>query len=124
MSVGDKVRAVIGKGVFDKDNAKFSKVIYVIDSIDGNRYKIKDEEGNIVKRKYKAMELRKVGDVDNRVNDSSKKSSEKIDKKVKKLRKELVGAYAQNLALVTGKTIPKKAKKITEPISKLDDFED
>jgi hypothetical protein len=60
LNVGDKVRAMIWKGVFDKEKAPFSKEIYIIVDLDGRRYVLADEKGQKVKLKYRPSELLKV----------------------------------------------------------------
>lgn len=65
---GDKVRAMMGKGVFEKEKARFSSEIYTVQGQVGYRFQLEDESGNLVKRKYRAGELIMVkGDVKDRL---------------------------------------------------------
>ena len=48
---GDKVRAMVGKGNFEKERAKFSQDIYIIKEQVGYRFVLIDESGKTIKRK-------------------------------------------------------------------------
>jgi hypothetical protein len=53
LKAGDKVRAMVGKGTFDKEKARFSQEIYVIKQQIGYKFIIADiDTGKILKRKY------------------------------------------------------------------------
>ena len=73
---------------------------YIIDEIDGNRYKVRGENGEVNKKKYKAIELLKVNKVIERVDDSKKRKDETVHKHVTKLQKELGGSYKETLKQV------------------------
>jgi len=61
LKIGDTVRGIKKKkSIFDKENARFSKKIYVIEEIKNYKYIIKDEDGNIKKKLYKFNELQLV----------------------------------------------------------------
>jgi hypothetical protein len=58
---------MVGKGVFEKEKAKFSKEIYKIVEQVGYRYILMNEKGDLVKKKYRASELLKIGNVKERL---------------------------------------------------------
>uniref|UniRef100_A0A6C0EIM9 Integrase catalytic domain-containing protein n=1 Tax=viral metagenome TaxID=1070528 RepID=A0A6C0EIM9_9ZZZZ len=60
LKIGDTVRAIKKKKIFDKENIRFSKKIYIIDEIKNYKYIIKDESNNIKKKLYKFNELQLV----------------------------------------------------------------
>ncbi len=60
LDIGDYVRKRVDKKRFDKENAKFSKEIYVIEEKEGTRYRLVDGNGKRTKRLYKYFELVKV----------------------------------------------------------------
>ena len=64
---GDKVRAMSAKGTFEKEKARFSQEIYTIKEQVGYKFILTDEKGITVKRKYRANELLKVGEVSDRL---------------------------------------------------------
>jgi hypothetical protein len=66
LKAGDTMRAMVGKGIFDKEKAKFSQVLYTIKEQVGYRFSLLGEGGEDVKRKYRAGELMKVDKVTNR----------------------------------------------------------
>jgi hypothetical protein len=103
LEVGNIVRAVKAKDTFDKEGARFSKKLYVISEINGNRYILMDEDGNISKRRYKPSELLRVHDVEERLDNVNKKKDEKLNIHVRKLQKEFGTGYDFNLALAQGK---------------------
>ena len=64
LKVGDQVRIKNKKKVFDKgDIITHSKEVYVVAEILGNKYKLKDEKGALVKQLYKQYELSKVNSI-------------------------------------------------------------
>ena len=60
LKIGDKVRCIIEKKIFEKEGQNFSKKIYTIKEISGNKYIIVDENDKIKAKKYKANELQKI----------------------------------------------------------------
>jgi len=86
LHVGDRVRAVVGKNVFDKEKAPFSKEIYTIEMEDGRRLIIKDEQGTAVKRRYRPSELLKIGAVTERIG-KEKETADKEHRKINRTRK-------------------------------------
>ncbi len=61
LKVGDKVRTVVGKNVFDKEKAPFSTEIHTIKEVDRRRFLVEGEDGKAVKKRYRPSELLKVG---------------------------------------------------------------
>lgn len=94
LKIGDTVRAMVGKGIFEKEKAKFSTQLYTIDpSSVGLLYTLRDESGNLVKRRYRPSELLLVtGNVKNRVGKaaalkSKEEAVHKVSTRVAKERK-------------------------------------
>lgn len=86
INVGDKVRVVEGKGVFEKQKATFSRDIYTVEEKIGKRYKVSG-----LKRLYKHYELLVVDDtmvVGKGKGTEKLKSSNRSEKISKELRKE------------------------------------
>jgi hypothetical protein len=86
-NTGDDVRVLEGKGRFDKGNAKFSKELFEIHERVGYSYKVKDNDGEVKKRRFKPIELQQVGNVENVINRARVKRDEKDDKKYKATNK-------------------------------------
>ena len=90
---GDRVRAMVGKGIFEKEKAKFSTTIYTISEQVGYRFVLVDEDGKTVKRKYRAGELLKVkGNVEDRIKENvveKAKAKHKSSKKVAHEHKQI-----------------------------------
>jgi uncharacterized membrane protein (UPF0127 family) len=84
LDIGTKVRAIKKKNIFDKEKPSFSKKIYEIDDIKGLKYIIKDDEGNIKKKLYKAHELQPVDE-----KNIDKYNQNEANKEIKQLKKEL-----------------------------------
>lgn len=62
LKIGDKVRVLITKNVFDKNDViKYSKNIFTISDTDKQKYILTDDETNeILERKFKYYELQKI----------------------------------------------------------------
>lgn len=61
IDVGDYVRTMNSKTIFDKEGEKYSKTVYIIVGIVGNKYEIKNiSTDTILKRKYGINELLKI----------------------------------------------------------------
>ena len=88
--VGDKVRILENKDLFDKGRAQWSHIVYRIEKIDGHRMIVNGEA-------YQYYQLQKIAGVHTKLFDSNEvvdKVAIKKDKKiVRDLRKEGVGAY-------------------------------
>ncbi len=84
LNIGDTIRAIkTNKTIFDKEGINFSKKLYTIDDIKGLKYIIKDEDGNIKKKLYKAHELQIVDK-----NKIDKLEKENVNKEIKKLKRD------------------------------------
>lgn len=59
---GNLVRTMVGKGIFDKEKAKFSTTIYTVLRQEGYRFVLSDDKGQEVKRRYRPNELLVVKD--------------------------------------------------------------
>lgn len=124
LETGDLVRVALNKGKFDKENITFSKEIYLINEVDGYKYRVMTTEGVEIPRKYKYFELLKVDEdkVDNKINDSSIELSKKKQKQKRKLRKE----FGEDIKVGESnrkKVIARKAQ-VNNVNDKLDLFED
>lgn len=118
LTVGDKVRALVGKSIFDKEGASFSKMIYTIDSVEGNRFRLRDEQGKIMKKRYKPAELKEVRDVVDRLDDRVQETVEK-HKKIVKVRRATGASYAgAQEALVTASA--PRSKRVMKPAKIID----
>lgn len=78
---GDEVRKKLTKTQFQKQGENWSTETYVIDSMDGLKYKIKDKEGSIQKKKYNHSELKLV-------KSKSTEEDELFDQEVKEVKKK------------------------------------
>ena len=81
--VGDKVRIVRKKRVFDKgDEIKYSNDIYMVEEVNGNKIKL-----NGVQRTYKPYELKTIGDlVENDVDEPEKQTEQnQVDQMIKRM---------------------------------------
>jgi hypothetical protein len=65
LEVGERVRVRVDRGAFDKEKPTFSSSVYVVDEVDGNKYRVRGEDdGKMARRRYKYFELLPVrGDV-------------------------------------------------------------
>ena len=88
INVGDTVRIARGKTKFDKETYTFSTELYKVKMIDGYRFVLVDENGDEVKRKYKADELLKVIKTTERVDKETIGKADKKHKHKLKLRRE------------------------------------
>jgi len=115
LDIGDYVRKRVDKGRFDKEQANFSKEIYVISKKVGTKYRIIDADEIEQKRDYKYFELIKVNpdEVEGRIKTIEKEIVEKQAKIKRKLRKE----FGELIKPQPKKAIVKKSNK------KLDRFD-
>jgi hypothetical protein len=115
---GDSVRALLGKGTFEKEKQKFSSDIYTIKQQAGFRFILIDESGKVVKRKYRANELLKIDKVVNRL--SKKKTEvEREHKHIRKTSKAIDKGYLETIDQIA-KVHEQKSKRITKRPTKLD----
>ena len=117
LHVGDRVRAVVGKNVFDKEKAPFSKEIYTIEREDGRRLIIKDEQGYDVKRRYRPSELLKIGEVTDRLG-KEKEKAEQEHRKIKKTRKATGKSYSETIEDISNRDEPRQKRKST-PVTRM-----
>lgn len=116
LKVGDRVRAAVGKKMFEKEGAVFSKMIYTIESKDKNKFRLRDEEGKLVKRKYKPVELKPViGEVTERIDDRELKSVEAHHKKVVKVRKATGKGYLDAETAIAEQNTPRPQRTAYGP---------
>lgn len=110
--IGDHVRIVLDKGVFNKgDNVQVSKTIYIIKGIEKNRYVI--SEGNTeLERRYKEYELIKVTKIEEKKEEKENKDEIKHNEQVKekkvKRRVKKEGIEINNVV--------ERPKRITNPV--------
>jgi hypothetical protein len=62
--VGDFVRILKNKKVFEKGTEKWSAQLYIIDSIDKLSFKIKNTNGVLLKRNFKNWQLKKANNTE------------------------------------------------------------
>ena len=115
---GDKVRVMNAKENFEKEKARFSQEIYTIKEQVGYRFVLIDEKGSIVKRKYRANELLKVGEVTERLG----KEKEEVEKKHKKINRtrRATGKNYEEATLAIAKKDEPREKRIKKKVTKLD----
>ena len=124
INVGDMVRTLNSKTIFDKEGEKYSKVVYEVVSIIGNKYQIKNNKtDSILQKRYGIHELSKVNShFDSFENENNKEKEEvvKEHKTQQKVNKE--GLSTANI-ISTGR--PKRSvvsKKLWEN-EENDDFD-
>lgn len=83
INIGDKVRVMVGKGIFEKEKAQFSIDTYTVENQQGYRFILKNEQGNLIKKLYRPNEILVIKEVEDRLNNVI----EKADKKHKKINK-------------------------------------
>jgi hypothetical protein len=118
INVGDMVRTLNSKTIFDKEGEKYSKVVYEVVSIIGNKYQIKNvkTDSNLQKR-YGIHELSKVNpNFESFENQNQTKDKEEVVKEHKTQRKvNKEGLDTSNIITTTGR--PKRSvvsKKLWE----------
>lgn len=91
LQVGDHVRRRVDRGAFDKEGARFSSDIFIIDSRVGFKYRIRDAQGALQPRKYKYFELQKVSpaEVEGKAAEGGRAQAEGQSRRVRRLRHEL-----------------------------------
>ena len=116
---GDKVRAMVGKGTFEKEKARFSQEIYTVQEQIGYKFKIADSDtGKTLKRKYRSSELIKIGEVTERIG-KTKQTADKEHKKINRTRKALDTSYDAAVAAINARDQPKE-RRVTKRVTKLD----
>jgi hypothetical protein len=109
LDIGDYVRKRTDKGRFDKEDAKFSKEIYIIAEQLGHKYRLMDADEKLLPRKFKYFELSKVdpGEVEGSVGEK-KGQAETQHRKQRQVAKELGTSYDG-----AGKAIQEATKRFT-----------
>jgi hypothetical protein len=112
---GDRVRAMLGKGTFEKEKQKFSSEIYTIVKQIGYKFELVGEDGKIVKRKYRASELLKVDKVADRLG-TAKRKAEKEHKHTTRVRKATGKTYDEATESIkkANEPRPNRVKKTRE----------
>ena len=90
IDVGDFVRVSVDKSKFQKQTITFSPDLYVVSDKDGYKYRVIDEYGVELKRKYKYFELLKVDPdaIEGTATTSEQKKITKLDKQVRDLKQK------------------------------------
>jgi hypothetical protein len=93
IKIGDLVRTLNSKHIFEKEGEKYSTVVYEVVGIIGNKYEIKNiKTNNILQKKYGIYELSKISETiekfDNKKNNKNKQQILKDYKTNLKLQKE------------------------------------
>ena len=116
---GDKVRAMVGKGTFEKEKARFSQEIYIVQEQIGYKFKIADSDtGKTLKRKYRSSELIRIDEVRERIG-KNKQTADKEHKKINRTRKALDTSYDEAVVAIGARDQPKE-KRIRKKVTKLD----
>ena len=109
---GERVRAMVGKGVFEKEKAKFSTKVYKGLRQEGYRFVLENEDGKEVKRRYRPSELLVIrGEVVDRLGKTNKKA-EKENKKSRKVEKELKNIDAEVVEERKSKRVRKTRERL------------
>lgn len=118
--IGDKVRTLKRKGIFEKGGKLYSSKTYVIAKIKGYSFKLKNPDTNkLVKRTFKYYELQRVGAIEK---DESRdlgqnvvkvKKALKVDRKVAQEQKQLESDVTEEVKR------PKRPKREQKPTEKL-----
>jgi hypothetical protein len=91
--VGDSVRILKNKKVFEKGIEKWSAQLYTIDSIDKLSFKIKNTNGMLLKRNYKNWQLKKANDTEHftpsKVEEQYSSKAVRADNKLKRMNMKL-----------------------------------
>lgn len=119
LQIGDYVRVLKNKGEMTKksftNNWSFNK--YIIDKIEGNRYYLKYKNGNKKKNSYLERELQKVDGKDDDKNkilfNEQMKEQNKINKKIRTLRKEKIHIVNDSGEYIIDKRLIPKSNKRT-----------
>jgi hypothetical protein len=110
IKTGDTVRAIVGKGIFEKEKARFSLDLYTVMGQEGYRFILKDEKGQQVKRKYRPSELKVVKTVTDRL------EVQKEDNQVRKMqRSKAFNSYDEIVTAIDKKNEPKSKRTIRKP---------
>ena len=99
IKIGDEVRIKLSKKQFDKEGQNWSTEIYIVDSMEGLKYRVKSMNGELQKKKYNHADLKLISsnstDAD-KIFDEEVKEIKK-DHKVNKIIKEKEGLDVNNI---------------------------
>ena len=82
-----RVRVVEAKKGFAKEGPRYSKEIFTTVELDGFRWKVKNSEGRVQRRRFKAQELLPIGEVRDAKDTPLQKAAEKKTSHATKLRR-------------------------------------
>ena len=106
IEVGDKVRIGNPKKLFEKEGKGYSDKVYTVVEVDKLRVKLKDENGNVVRKRYLPYQLLEIEDVEARtgskVDEVRKEEGRRITGE-RRLRKTGVGDLAVQDKKLRGK---------------------
>jgi hypothetical protein len=119
--IGDSIRILKNKKVFEKGTEKWSAQTYVIDSIDKLSFKIKNTNGVLLKRNYKNWQLKKANDTKQftppKVEAQHSSKAIRVDNKFKRLNMKSGIADKLNenneAILINPRMAPANVKRIT-----------
>lgn len=106
---GDHVRVMVGKGIFEKEKAKFSSIVYTVLRQEGYRFILVDADGDEVKRRYRPSELLVVDEEPTRVSlkETTKEKAEAHHAKIRRVAKALGTSYAEATRAIKEATKPR-----------------
>ena len=112
-SIGDRVRLLKDKGLFDKGTKQWTNEIYTIDDYEGFSFRVKSEAGNIIKKLYKPYELQLI--------DKTEQIGKplNVDKMKKKIKIKIVEKKTKKELKVDSDLSTKKSKRESKPTQKL-----
>lgn len=126
--IGDNVRVLKPKEMFDKGKEVFSRQIYIIDEIDKLAFKLKNHKGVVLKARFKNWQLQKVSgepqvmtpDVTPEVEQHSTKEIKSLNKFVRNQTKEfdknVVDKDTGNV-YIHPRLQPRNTKRVTKRIN-------
>ncbi len=82
-----RVRVVEPRSTFAKEGPRFSKEIYTTVELDGFRWKVRNSEGRVQRRRFKAQELLPIGEVREAKDTPLQRAAEKKTSHATKLRR-------------------------------------
>ena len=127
--IGEQVRILKEKDLFEKGSKKYSRAVYTIDSKEGNSYLLKNSAGNVLKQRFKIGELKSVDIVEKapllQIEKPAPKPKEmkKQNKFTKRQKKEqLPGTkgITKDGEIILGRLLAKTPKRIRKAPQKLD----
>ena len=111
---GMRVRVVEPRSTFAKDGPRFSKEIFTTFELDGFRWKVKNAEGRVQRRRFKAQELLPIGEVREAKDTPLERAAEKKTSHANKLQRS--GLYsntdAARQAIDAPVVVSKRVRKV------------